>query len=58
MLLLDNNDVAQVLDMQSCIQLLEEAVRAAEAGDTVARPATSVVMPKKQASGLPWSYKL
>jgi len=58
MLLLDNNDVAQVLDMQSCIQLLEEAVRAGEAGDTVARPATSVVMPKKQASGFPGAYKL
>ncbi len=58
MLLLDNNDVAQVLDMQTCIQLLEEAVRAGEAGDTVARPATSVVMPKKQASGLPGAYKL
>ncbi len=58
MLLLDNNDVGQVLDMQTCIQLLEEAVRAGEAGDTVARPATSVVMPKKQASGLPGAYKL
>lgn len=58
MLVLNNKEVAQTLNMESCLQVLEEAARAMASGDAVARPATSVVMPKSQLSGLPGAYKL
>jgi alanine dehydrogenase len=58
MFLLDNKEVAQVLDMQSCVKLLEEAARAIGTDEAVARPATTLVMPKAQPSGVPGAYQL
>lgn len=58
MLLLDNKEVAQVLDMKSCLGLLEEAARAIAVDEAVARPATTLVMPKTQLSGIPGAYQL
>lgn len=58
MLLLNNSEIVQLLDMKSCIEVLEETVRAGETGDTGARPATSILMPKINTSGPSGAYKL
>jgi len=58
MLVLNNEEVAQALSMESCLQVLDDAARAMASDDAVARPATSVVMPKQQLSEWPGAYKL
>ncbi len=58
MLVLDNKEVAQILDMKSCLKVLEEAAHDIAVDEAVARPATTLVMPKTQASGLPGAYQL
>ncbi len=58
MLVLNNQEIAQLLDMESCLQTLNDAARAIAAGDAIARPATSVVMPRLGPEGLRGLYKL
>ena len=58
MLVLNNQEIAQLLDMESCLQMLEEAAHAIAVDDGIARPATSVAMPRLGPEGLRGVYKL
>jgi ornithine cyclodeaminase/alanine dehydrogenase-like protein (mu-crystallin family) len=58
MLILNNTEIVQLMDMRSCVDVLEQAARALASDDAVARPATSVVMPRMGPDGLHGAYKL
>ena len=58
MLVLNNQEIAQVLDMGSCLEILNEAAHAIAVDDGIARPATSVAMPRLGPEGLRGVYKL
>jgi len=53
-LYLSNDDVARLLDVQSCVSALENAYRDLAQGDAVNRPKTYVVVPDK--AGVSYSY--
>jgi len=58
MLVLNNKEIVQVMDMRSCVDVLDEAAHALASEDAIARPATSIVMPRMGADGLRGAYKL
>lgn len=53
-LLLNNEDVAQLLDVESCVSALEDSYRNLGQGDAVNRPKTYIVVPREQ--GVSYSY--
>ena len=52
MLILNNKEIAQVMDMKLCLEALDKAAHALATEDAIARPATYVVMPRMGAEGL------
>ncbi len=58
MLILNNKEIVQVMDMKLCLEALDKAAHALATEDAIARPATSVVMPRMGAEGLSGAYKL